>query len=106
MPNYKDPKEELIIQRMNSLNSEGRTPTYADQHHTLFESNYATRMPRAGFAGHLPPESFLGHNNFTSSDNLTVQIAPMMMNQGRDRGNSENHPFQDTLNTMMASPQF
>jgi len=58
------------------------------------------------FAEHLPPENILRNNNFSSSDNLTVQIAPIMMNQGRDRGKSESHPFQDTLNTMMASPQF
>jgi hypothetical protein len=104
MPNYKDPTDELIIQRLHSLNSEGHTPTYAEQHHTLFESNYATRMPIAGFSQHLPPENIL-RNDFTSSESLTVQIAPMNK-LGRDRGISETHPFQDTMNTIMASPQF
>jgi len=30
MPNYYDPTDELIIQRMHSINSDWRTPTYAE----------------------------------------------------------------------------
>jgi hypothetical protein len=30
MPNYNDQTDELIIQRMHSINSDWRTPTYAE----------------------------------------------------------------------------